>query len=102
MQALDLSRYRAKILDLCARYPIRRLAVFGSALRGDFTPTSDIDLLVEFAPDSGVTFLDMVAMQDELAAILGREVDLVTPAALSPYFRQDVLDTAETIYERNR
>ncbi len=66
----------------------------------DFSSVSDIDVLVEFVPDSGVTFLDMVTMQDELAAILGRDVDLLTPDALSPYFRDRVLAAAETVYER--
>lgn len=85
----------------CARYPIRRLALFGSVLHHDFTPDSDIDVLVEFLPDSGVTYLDMVTMQDELSALLGRRVDLLTPGALSPYFRERVLQSAETVYERD-
>jgi predicted nucleotidyltransferase len=90
-----------KITAFCERYPIRRLALFGSVLRDDFSPDSDIDVLIEFLPDSGVTYFDLVTMQDELAALWGRQVDLVTPGALSRYFRQRVLDTAETIYERN-
>jgi len=89
-----------RVTAFCERYPICRLALFGSALRDDFSPDSDVDVLVEFLPDSGVTFLDMAAMQDELSNLLGRPVDLVTPGALSRYFRQKVLDTAETLYER--
>lgn len=96
----DLTIPRDKIIAFCRRYPIRKLALFGSVLRDDFRSDSDIDVLVEFIPESGVTYLDMVTMQDELAAMLGRSVDLVTPGALSKYFRQHVLDTAETIYER--
>jgi predicted nucleotidyltransferase len=88
------------IITFCQRYPIRKLALFGSVLRDDFRSDSDIDVLVEFVPGSGVTYLDMVTMQDELASMLGRSVDLVTPGALSKYFRQHVLETAETIYER--
>ena len=91
---------REEIIAFCQRYPIRKLALFGSVLRDDFRSDSDIDVLVEFISESGVTYLDMVTMQDELAAILGRSVDLVTPGALSQYFRQYVLETAETIYER--
>ncbi|MCD4685861.1 MAG: nucleotidyltransferase family protein [Anaerolineae bacterium] len=88
------------LIAFCERYPIRKLSLFGSVLRDDFTPESDIDVLVEFMPDSGVTFLDMVLMQDELAGILGRDVDLLTPNALSSYFRDRVLAAAETVYER--
>jgi predicted nucleotidyltransferase len=96
----DVAISRDKIIAFCQRYPIRKLAVFGSVLRDDFRSDSDVDVLVEFLPGSGVTYLDMVTMQDELAAMLGRSVDLVTPGALSKYFRQHVLETAETIYER--
>ena len=96
----DVAISRDKIIAFCQRYPIRKLALFGSVLRDDFRSDSDIDVLVEFIPGSGITYLDMVTMQDELAAMLGRSVDLVTPEALSEYFRQHVLDTAETLYER--
>lgn len=88
------------IRAFCERHPIRRMALFGSVLRDDFSPDSDVDVLVEFVPDSGVTYLDMVAMQEELAALLGRSVDLLTPGALSPHFREQVLGSAETVYER--
>ena len=84
----------------CLRHPVHRLALFGSVLRDDFGPDSDIDVLIEFEPDAGVTYLDLVTMQDELRAVLGRRVDRLTPGALSHYFRERVLATAETIYER--
>jgi hypothetical protein len=90
-----------KIADFCERLPICRLALFGSVLRDDFSPDSDVDVLVEFLPDSGVTFFDLVTIKHELTLILGRQIDLLTPGALSRYFRQQVLNTAETIYERN-
>jgi predicted nucleotidyltransferase len=90
-----------QVVAFCERYPIRKLSLFGSVLRDDFSPHSDVDVLVELIPDSGVTYLDLVAMQDELTALMGRQVDLVTPGALSRYFRQKVLDTAETLYERS-
>jgi uncharacterized protein len=89
-----------QIMTFCQRYPIRKLSLFGSVLRDDFGPDSDIDVLVEFMPQAKITYLDMVTMQDELTATLGRPVDLVTPGALSRYFRQRVLSTAETLYER--
>jgi predicted nucleotidyltransferase len=96
----DVAISRDRIIAFCQRCPIRKLALFGTVLREDFRSGSDIDVLVEFIPGSGITYLDMVTMQDELAAMLGRSVDLVTPGTLSTYSRQHVLDTAETIYER--
>jgi predicted nucleotidyltransferase len=82
----------------CRRNRIRRLALFGSVLRDDFTPESDIDVLVEFEPDAKVG-LSFFAMQDELSKLLGREVDLNTAGFLSPYFRNEVLEEAQPIYE---
>jgi hypothetical protein len=73
------------------------LALFGSILRDDFRPGSDIDMLVEF--QSGVRVgLAFIRMQDELSAILGQRVDLNTPGSLSRYFRDEVLREAETLY----
>jgi hypothetical protein len=89
-----------QIRAYCDRRPIRRLAVFGSALRGDFGPHSDVDLLVEYVPGVPVTLLDMAQQEIELAQIVKRKVDLRTRQELSPYFRQRVLDTARVIYER--
>lgn len=88
-----------KVINFCERYPIRKLAIFGSALRDDFKPDSDVDVLVEFEADAQIG-LEFITMQDELTEILGRAVDLNTPGFLSPYFRQKVLDSAEIIYER--
>ena len=89
-----------KITAYCQQQPIRRLSLFGSVLRADFTSESDVDMLVEFEPGSGITYLDMVDIHDALTELIGRPVDLLTPAALSPYFRQQVLDAAVVIYER--
>ncbi len=88
-----------QIADFCRRYHVRRMALFGSVLRDDFRPDSDVDVLVEFEPGTVVGF-KIGAMQNELAALLGRRVDLRTPAGLSRYFRQKVLESAEVIYER--
>jgi uncharacterized protein len=89
-----------KLAEFCQRYPIHKLALFGSALREDFGPNSDIDILVEFEPGARVSLFDMVTMEMELADILGRKVDFRTAPELSRYFRQKVLDTAEVLYER--
>jgi predicted nucleotidyltransferase len=88
---------RERIADFCRRHHVRRLAFFGSVLRDDFTPQSDVDILVEFEPDKtpGLAFF---GMQDELSEILGRRVDLNTPQDLSKYFREEVLAEAEELY----
>ena len=83
----------------CQRHRIRRLALFGSVLKGTARPDSDVDLLVEFVPEARPTLLDLAAMEDELARLLGgRRVDLRTAAELSRYFRDDVLREAEVQY----
>jgi predicted nucleotidyltransferase len=89
----------AEITAFWQRNHIRRLALFGSVLRDDSRPASDIDVLVESEPGTkvGYRFIDM---QDGLSAILGREVDLNTPAFLSRHFRQRVVETAQVVYER--
>lgn len=86
------------IEEFCRRRRIRRMALFGSILRSDFSPDSDVDVLVEFEPGAtpGFGFIDV---QDELSMVLGRPVDLHTPASLSRYFRDDVLREAEAVYE---
>ncbi|MBU1149386.1 MAG: nucleotidyltransferase family protein [Pseudomonadota bacterium] len=87
-----------KIAEFCRRNRIRRLALFGSSLRNDFRPDSDVDVLVEFESGARVG-LAFITMQDELSELLGRKVDLNTPACLSPYFRKEVLDEAEVLYD---
>jgi hypothetical protein len=87
-----------KIAAFCRRNHIRRLAFFGSVLRDDFTPESDVDVLVEFEPGH-VPGLAFITMQDELSDLFGRNVDLNTPACLSTYFRKEVLDETEVLYD---
>jgi predicted nucleotidyltransferase len=87
-----------EVAAFCRRHHIRRLALFGSVLRDDFTPDSDVDVLVEFEP-SHTPGLAFFAMQDELSKLLGRRVDLNTPGFLSEYFRDEVLEEAQPIYE---
>jgi len=88
--------------DFCRRWQIVELSLFGSALRDDFGPHSDIDLLVRFASDATPTLFDMVTMQDELAAITGRDVDLVSRRAIedsrNTIRRRAILESAEVIY----
>ncbi|MCI0548749.1 MAG: nucleotidyltransferase family protein [Candidatus Rokubacteria bacterium] len=88
---------RERIADFCRRHHIRWLALFGSVLRDDFQPESDVDVLVEFQTGRTPGFA-FVAMQDELSEILGRRVDLRTPNSLSKYFRDEVLAEAERLY----
>jgi uncharacterized protein len=86
-----------QIAEFCRRHHIRKLAFFGSVLRADFGPGSDVDVLVEFDPQH-IPGLAFFAMQDELSAILERRVDLNTPQFLSRYFRDQVLAEAEVAY----
>ncbi len=96
-----ISVSKAALAAFCQERGIRRLAIFGSALRDDFGPESDIDLLVEFEPDRIPGLVGVAGMEIELPALFaGRKVDLRTAKKLSPYFRQDVLDRAEVQYEQ--
>jgi uncharacterized protein len=88
---------RQRIAEFCRRHHIRRLAFFGSVLRSDFGPESDVDVLVEFEPGH-VPGLAFLSMEEELSKLLGRRVDLNTPGFLSPYFRDRVLAEAEVQY----
>lgn len=87
-----------QLAALCRRYHVRELALFGSALREDFRPNSDIDLLVEFEPEAPVTFLLLGQMERELAGLFGRRIDLVPKSGLKPLLRQGVLETARVLY----
>jgi hypothetical protein len=88
---------RERLEAFCSRHHIRRLSLFGSVLRPDFGPGSDVDVLVEFEPEC-VPGLAFFGMQEELSQILGRKVDLNTPGFLSSYFRDEALRTAEDQY----
>jgi predicted nucleotidyltransferase len=88
-----------QIEDFCRRWKIKEFALFGSVLREDFRPDSDIDVLVSFKPEGGITFDNRVEMLDELAQIFGREVDLVEKDAIrNPFRRHDILTTKEVVY----
>ena len=86
-----------QIADFCKRCHVKRMALFGSVIRDDFTDASDVDVLVEFEPGR-TPGLASFAMELELSDLLGRKVDLNTEDWLGRYFRQGVLDEAEVIY----
>lgn len=91
-----------QLAEFCRKWKIAELRVFGSALRADFRPDSDLDLLVTFAPDAEWSLLDHVAMEEELAKTVGRRVDLVSQRAIERSSnwirRRAILDTAETYF----
>lgn len=89
-----------QLAEFCRRYRVRKLAFFGSVLRDDFAPDSDVDVLVEFEPDARVGLIGFARMESELSHILQRKVDLNTPNFLSPYFLDEVLREAEPVYEQ--
>ena len=90
-----------QLIEFCHRWKVTELALFGSALRGDFGPDSDIDVLVSFAPDASWSLLDLVTMQGELEAIFGRQVDLLQRTAVERsenYIRRkSILSNVEVI-----
>lgn len=93
--ALDRERLGA----FCRKWKVKELAIFGSALREDFGPESDVDVLVELRPGHGLTLYDWMEMIAELKAIFGRDVDLVAKSGLkNPLRRREILRTAEVIY----
>lgn len=89
------------LADFCEKRHVKKLSLFGSAVRADFQPQSDLDLLVEFEPGHtpGLAFFTLA---DDLSAFFGRKVDLNTPRSLSPYFRDQALSEAETLYDASR
>jgi uncharacterized protein len=99
MLTQNLTVSQATIADFCRRHHIRKLAFFGSVLGNRFAADSDVDILVEFEEGHvpGFAFFDL---QDELAVLLGRRVDLHTPNSLSRYFRDQVIADATVLYER--
>lgn len=88
----------AIIGDFCRRHGIRRFSLYGSILRDDFGPDSDIDVLVEFEPGQVAGLLQMAEMESELTSILGRKTDMRTPAELSRHFREEVIREARVQY----
>ncbi len=83
----------------CEQRPIKRLSLFGSALRTDFGPDSDIDMLIEYAPEAKIDAYAILRQQADLCNLIGRPVDLGTPQSLSPYIRDEVIESAEPLYD---
>jgi len=90
---------KEKLIEFCQRNHIQRLSLFGSAVRGQLRPDSDIDLLVEFEPDRTPGLFSIVKMEMELSDALGRKVDMRTPEDLSQYFRDEVVANAKLQYQ---
>jgi uncharacterized protein len=88
----------AEIARICERFEARELAIFGSAARGEMQATSDVDLLVEFQPDAKIGLLRFAELEEELAATLGRRVDLVSKGGLKRAIRSRVLAEARVLY----
>ncbi len=93
--------HRASLARLCRKYGVRKLSLFGSAARKTMNSTSDVDLLVEFAPESRASLFDFPAMQSDFSGLFGhRRVDLVPPEVLkNPYRRKTILPDLQTLYE---
>jgi predicted nucleotidyltransferase len=92
---------KEKIREFCERHHINRLAIFGSALRDDFSDESDVDVLVDFEPGHVPGFFRLFEMQEELSTLFsGRKIDMRTPEDLSRYFREKVIATAQVQYVR--
>lgn len=87
------------LAEFCRRHRIRRLSLFGSVLRDDFSENSDVDVLIEFEPGACVGLIRLAGMELELGAMIGRKVDLNTKGFLSRYFRDEVLAEAEVRYD---
>ena len=90
---------KEEIEEFCKKHHIRKLSLFGSALREDFSPDSDVDVLVEFEPDTRVGLIRMAGLEIELGDIIGRKVDLNTTGFLSKYYRDKVLAEAVVQYD---
>src|ERR1017187_4585118 len=98
LQLGDVQVDEAELANLCRRYRVGELSLFGSAARGEMRAGSDIDLLVEFLPDSEVDLFDHAGLMLDLAHLLGRRVDLVSKNGLKPLIRASVLEQARLLY----
>ena len=88
-----------QLKNLCVKWRVRELSFFGSVLRGDFSPASDVDVLVSFVPDAPWSLWDLMTMKEELETIFGRPVDLVEKEALrNPWRKREILTTREVVY----
>ena len=103
MKRVKLPVPRERIAEFCRKWHVIEFNLFGSVLRDDFRAESDVDVLLRFAPGHGIGFDNRVEMEDELAAIFGRKVDLVEHGAIrNPFRRQSIMNTREVIYAAAR
>ncbi|MBZ5728354.1 MAG: nucleotidyltransferase family protein [Acidobacteriia bacterium] len=98
LQLGDTQVDETKLPDLCGRYRVRELSLFGSAARGQMRPDSDIDMLVDFLPDADIDLLDYAGLMLDLSHLLGRKVDLVSKNGLRAPIRASVLEEAQLLY----
>ena len=102
MNKRNIDLPQQQLADFCRRWRIKEFALFGSVLRDDFGPDSDLDVLVTFAPEADWSLLDHVRMEQELADLLGCKVDLLSKRAVershNPLLRQEILNSAEVVY----
>jgi uncharacterized protein len=98
LQLGDVQVVEAELADLCRRYRVRELSLFGSAARGEARAASDIDLLVEFLPNAQVDLVEYAGFMLDLSRLLGRKVDLVSKNGLKPLIRASVLQEARLLY----
>lgn len=89
---------KRELSKFCRKNNIQRLSLFGSVLRDDFGPDSDVDVLVEFKPGTRIGLIQLTRLEIELSGILGRKVDLNTPGFISKYFRSEVMAEGEVHY----
>jgi uncharacterized protein len=90
---------RVRLAEFCRRHRIAELALFGSVLRDDFGPKSDVDVLVSFAPDAHPSLFDLAEMREELKVLFGREVDIVErPALRNPFRKRAILSSLQVVY----
>ncbi len=98
MNGLPIHLPLPAIEQLCRKYHVQELALFGSVLKDNFRPDSDVDLLVQFQADAQIGLMAYARMQRELSELIGRPVDLVSSNGLKPLIRDEVLNTAQRIY----
>ncbi|HEX8317887.1 nucleotidyltransferase domain-containing protein [Longimicrobium sp.] len=102
METSNLNPPASQIAEFCRKWSVTELSLFGSVLRADFGPDSDVDVLLTFAPEAGISLFDYAAMQDELEAIFGRTVDVVSRSSVerteNPFRKNAILGSARTIY----
>lgn len=96
---MNLNISKNQLAKFCKKNHITKLSLFGSSLRDDFRPDSDVDVLVEFEPEAHVGLIGFAGLELELSEILGRKVDLNTPAFISKYYRESILAEAEVQYD---